>query len=254
MICVRNPLLDPEARVVIAHRGNRAHAAENTLEAFQQAVDLGVDAIEFDVRITRDGVPVVIHDAEVDRTTNGRGLVESFTFAELRTLDAGVRFPDATIPPCRVPALEEVLDRFRAVPLIVDVKEVGAVDATERLIRSFAAQERVLIGSAETAIVERCYRSGLRTCASMRDATMLIPIAPTGRKPSKPRYDVLSITPRFHGFPVPVVRMAAAARKVGIATQVWTVNEPDAARALWRGGVAGIVTDDPAAMLRAREH
>jgi glycerophosphoryl diester phosphodiesterase len=250
---VRNPLLDPNARVVIAHRGNRAHAAENTIEAFQQAVDLGADAIEFDVRITRDGVPVVIHDPDVDRTTDGHGLVKSLTIAEVRQLDASTGSPRFGGARMSVPSLEEALDRFRAVPLIIEVKELGASDATERLIRHFGAQERVLVGSAETVVVERFYRAGLRICASMRDATLLIPIALAGLKPSKPRYDVLSITPRFHGFPVPVVRMAAAARKVGIATHVWTVNDPVMARALWRGGVTGIVTDDPAAMLRARE-
>ena len=248
-----NRLLDPELRIVIAHRGNRAHAAENTLEALQQAVDLGADAIEFDVRVTRDGVPVVIHDPDVDRTTDGHGLVASLTLAEVRQFDASRGSHSSIGPRLAVPSLEEVLDRFRAIPLIIEVKEVGATDATERLIRSFGAQERVLVGSAETVIVERFYRSGLRTCASMRDATMLVPIALAGLKPSKPRYDVLSITPRFHGVPVPVLRMAAAARKVGIATHVWTVNDPAVARALWRGGVTGIVTDDPGAMLRARE-
>jgi glycerophosphoryl diester phosphodiesterase len=251
---MRNPLLDPAVRVVIAHRGNRAHAAENTLTSLQQAVDLGVDAIEFDVRITRDGVPVIIHDPDVDRTTDGHGLVESFTFAEVRELDASRGSPHSNGPRLWVPSLEEVLDRFRGLPLIIEVKELGAADATERLIRRFGAEERVLVGSAETVVVERFYRSGLRTCASMRDATMLIPIALAGMKPSKPRYDVLSITPRFRGFPVPVVRMAAAARRIGIATHVWTVNDPAVARALWRGGVAGIVTDDPAAMIRAREN
>jgi glycerophosphoryl diester phosphodiesterase len=245
--------LDPDARVVIAHRGNRAHTAENTIEAFQQAVDLGADALEFDVRITRDGIPVVIHDPDVDRTTDGHGLVASLAIAEVRKLDASKGSPRYGGARVSVPSLEEALDRFRTIPLIIEVKELGASDATERLIRRFGAQERVLVGSAETVVVERFYRSGLRTCASMRDAAMLIPIALAGLKPSKPKYDVLSITPRFHGFPVPVVRMAAAARRVGIATHVWTVNEPDVARALWRAGVAGIVTDDPAAMLRARE-
>jgi glycerophosphoryl diester phosphodiesterase len=250
---VRNPLLDPESRVVIAHRGNRAYTAENTLESLQQAVDVGADAIEFDVRVTRDGVPVIIHDPDVDRTTDGHGLVESFTFAEVRQLDASKGSPRSHGRQLPVPSLEEVLDRFRAIPLIIEVKELGATEATERLVRSFGAQERVLVGSAETVVVERLYRSGLRTCASMRDATMLIPIALAGLRPSKPRYDVLSITPRFRGFPIPVVRMAAAVRKIGIATHVWTVNDPAVARALWRGGVAGIVTDDPGAMLRARE-
>jgi glycerophosphoryl diester phosphodiesterase len=72
--------------------------------------------------------------------------------------------------------------------------------------------------------------------------------------PGKPRYHVLSITPVFHGVPLPVLSMAAAARKAGIATQVWTVNDPRTAHAFWKGGVSAIVTDDPAAILRARSN
>jgi glycerophosphoryl diester phosphodiesterase len=86
----------------------------------------------------------------------------------------------------------------------------------------------------------------------MRDAIRLIPRALAGLRPATPRYDVLSVTQRFRGIPIPVMRMAEAARKIGIATQVWTVNDPMAAQRLWNGGVAGVVTDDPAAMLRVR--
>ena len=213
---------------------------------------LGADALEFDVRVTRDGVPVVIHDPDVDRTTDGHGLVGSFSFAEVRELDASAKSPHTTGTRMRVPSLEEVLDRFRDTPLVIEVKELAAIDVTERMIRRFGAQNRVLIGSAETLVMERFYHSGLASCASMRDARRLIPIALAGLKPAKPRYQVLSITRRFRGFPIPVLRLAAAARKVGVATQVWTVNDPGVARWLWRGGVSGIVTDDPAAILSAR--
>ena len=96
-----NILLDTSARPVIGHRGNRAHAPENTLESFAQAVAAGADAIEFDVRISLDGVPVVIHDPSVLRTTLAAGEIASMTFAELRELDTGAYFtPDsgATFP------------------------------------------------------------------------------------------------------------------------------------------------------------
>lgn len=247
-----NPLVDPNARLVIAHRGNRVRAAENTIFALQQAIDLGADALEFDVRITRDGIPVLMHDPTLGRTTNGHGLLESFSFAEVRTLDAGARAPNIADAPLKIPSLEEVLNAFRDIPLVIEVKELGAVEATEQLVRRFGAQDRVVIGSADTRVSERFYRTGLRTCASMRDAVRLIPIAMAGLTPAKPRYQVLSVTRRYRGMPIPVVRMAVAARKVGIATQVWTVNDPVVARKLWEGGVSGIVTDDPAAMLRAR--
>jgi len=110
----------------------------------------------------------------------------------------------------------------------------------------------VLIGSATNAVAARFYRSGLRTCASMLDASLLIPIALAGLTPPRPRFDVLSITPVYHGIPIPVRRMAAAMTRVGLATHVWTINDAAQAVAFWRGGVAAIVTDDPAAILRAR--
>lgn len=243
---------DPNARIVVAHRGNSVGAPENTLESLSQAVELGADVLEFDVRVTRDGIPVILHDPDLDRTTNGHGRLEAYSFAEVRSLDAGARSPSSGGRRHTIPALEEVLDRFRETPCVIEVKEMGAADATERLVRRFDAQERVLIGSAESAVAQRFYRSGLRTCASMRDASLLIPIALAGMTPGKPSYDVLSITPRYRGLPIPVVRMAAAARKAGIATHVWTVNDPAKATALWAAGVAGIVTDDPAALIRVR--
>lgn len=245
-------LCDPDARIVVGHRGNPVGAPENTLESLSQAVELGSDALEFDVRVTRDGIPVLMHDAELDRTTNGHGPVAAYSFADIRTLDAGAHSPTSRGRRHTIPGLEEVLDRFREIPLVIEVKELAASDVTEQLVRRFGAQDRVLIGSADDAVTERFYRSGLRACASKRDASLLIPLALAGMTPAKPRYDVLSITPDYHGLPIPVLRMAAAARKVGVATQVWTVNDPVKATSLWAGGVAGIVTDDPAALIRVR--
>src|SRR5262245_11251142 len=250
---VNRALFDPNARIVVAHRGNRVAAPENTLESLSQAVELGADAIEFDVRVTRAGVAVLLHDAPLDRTTNGPGRLDAHTFEEIRTLDAGVRGPVPSGKRLQIPSLEEVLDRFRETPLVIEVKELAAVDATEKLVRKFGAQERVLIGSSSTAVAERFYRSGLRTCASSRDASLMIVLSLTGVRPTKPRYDVLSVTPIYYGLPIPVRRMASAARKAGVATQVWTVNDAEHARRLWDAGVAGVVTDDPAALLRARK-
>ena len=247
-----NPLLDPAARLVIAHRGNRVAAPENTMEALRQAVALGVDAIEFDVRVTRDGVAVVLHDETLDRTTSGRGPLRNLTHAELAGVDAGATSPQAGGARHAIPTLEEVLDAFRAVPMVIEVKEFAAAAETERQIRRVGAEGRVLIGSAETNVMEWFYRTGLPSCASMLDAGLLLPLALAGIAPPRPMYDVLSLTPRFHGFPVPVRLMARAASKAGIPTQVWTVNDPTEALAFWNAGIAGIVTDDPAAILRTR--
>jgi glycerophosphoryl diester phosphodiesterase len=249
---VTNPLLDPNVRIVIAHRGNRVAAPENTVAALRDAVSLGADAIEFDVRLTRDGVPILMHDADLDRTTDARGRVSSYLLTELERVNAGARFPATDGNHHPIPTLEEVLDSFRLTPMVIEVKERRAAESTERLVRKFGLQMRILIGSAERGVMEWFYRTGLPTCASMLDAALLIPVALLGLTPPKPRYDVLSLTPEYRGFQVPIPRMARAARRAGVPTQVWTVNDPSEARLLWAEGVSGIVTDDPAAVLRAR--
>jgi len=247
-----HPLFDPGSRLVIAHRGNSAHAPENTIEAIQSAVELGADAVEFDVRLTRDGVPVLLHDATLDRTTSGRGRLSDCDMTQVRGLDASRGLSQWTGPRAAVPTLEEVLDRFRATPAVIEIKEPDAVEPTVRLIHRLGLQGHIVAGSDDLEVMARLNRSGLRTIASRTDAMLLVPLALVGIAPRAPRYDVLSITPRYFGWPIPVLRMTVAARERGIPTHVWTVNDPSGALAYWRGGVSGIVTDDPGAMLRAR--
>jgi len=127
-------LLDPQAKLVIGHRGNRAHAPENTLESLREAVTLGVDAVEFDLRVSRDGVLVVMHDPMLDRTTNGSGPVALRTVAELRSLDAGARFTrdeGRTFPwrgrGATVSTFDEVIESLpRELPCIIELKAPAA--------------------------------------------------------------------------------------------------------------------------------
>src|SRR5262245_28458527 len=118
-----NVLVDAVARPVIAHRGASAHAPENTIGAFTTALEHGADALELDVRMTRDGAVVVIHDPGVDRTTNGRGLVGAMSLAELRALDGGARFTadeGRTFPfrdrGVRISTLDDVLEALPRTP------------------------------------------------------------------------------------------------------------------------------------------
>ena len=248
----RNPLLDPNARLVIAHRGNSARTAENTMRSLVEAVELGADALEFDVRTTRDRVPVLMHDAHLDRTTNGHGALADHTLTELRSLDAAARSPVAVPGREEIPTLEETLDRLREMPLIIEVKELRAAEATERLVRKMGAEDRVVVGSVDGLVMAWFHRTGLHTCASMSDVARLLPRAVLGARLAQPVFHVLSVPPRYSGVPIPVVAMAKATHKVGVPTHVWTVNDPRVARAYWKRGVNGILTDDPAAMIRAR--
>ncbi|RPI48325.1 MAG: glycerophosphodiester phosphodiesterase [Betaproteobacteria bacterium] len=118
--------------LVVGHRGAPSRAPENTLASFEAAIAIGVDAIELDVHLSRDGHLVVIHDQNLARTTNGQGLVHEHTLAELRALDAGSWFGPSFAGE-RIPTFEEVLTGIgRRVPLQVEIKgkTEGVVEAT----------------------------------------------------------------------------------------------------------------------------
>lgn len=100
-----------EAPLVVAHRGASAYAPENTIRACQLAVEQGADALELDVKLTRDRIPILMHDPSLDRTTNGHGLVSRLTYADIANLDAGEWFGPAFSGE-RIPRLQDVLQRY----------------------------------------------------------------------------------------------------------------------------------------------
>jgi len=125
---------------VTGHRGAAGLEPENTLRSIRRAIDLGVDRVEIDVRVTKDGHLVVIHDETVDRTTNGHGYVKDLTFSELRRLDAGKGE--------RIPTLEEALRLTRGkVILQIELKVAEATEPTVHLIEECNAEREVIITS-----------------------------------------------------------------------------------------------------------
>jgi glycerophosphoryl diester phosphodiesterase len=250
------PLLDPSLQLVIAHRGNSRHAPEDTLESFRQGLALGADGLEFDVRLSADGVPIVIHDPVLDRTTNGTGPVADRTLAELLALDAGYRFtPDAgrTFPwrgrGIRIPTLSEALQAFPGTPCIIELKTPTATAALSRALEEHGAKGRVLVGSFHDEALAPLRGRGFHLTASMREVLQLYGRALTLRGAGAPSYQACSIPPRFRGLPVPAARFARMLRPCGIPTHVWTVNDPRVARRLWTGGVNAVLSDDPGTML-----
>ena len=135
-----HPLLDPSRRPIVGHRGNAAHAPENTLESFRQALAAGAECIELDVHLSADGVAVVIHDATLDRTTDATGAVAALPLARICQADAGARFSaDGGSFPYRgvghiVPTLEEVLRELSDAPLLIEIKTPRVSAETRRLI------------------------------------------------------------------------------------------------------------------------
>ena len=252
-------LLDPSARLVVAHRGGRAHAPENTLAAFERAVSLVPDGIEFDVRLAADGVAMVIHDPTVDRTTNGSGPVSSMRCEQLQSLDAGYSFvtPGGALSyrerGVTVPTLESVLVMTSHLPLIIEVKEIAAVAETKRLLARFGLAGNVIVGSVRADVMAAFYGGPYATCAALRDAATLLPAILTRRRTPRPPFDVLSITPRYDGWPIPVIALARAASRLGIPTHVWTINDARQADRYWRAGITGVLSDDVPMLLQARE-
>jgi glycerophosphoryl diester phosphodiesterase len=251
-------LLDLEARPVVAHRGDSAHAPENTLEALQEGVSLRADALECDVHLSKDGHVVVIHDSTVERTTNGAGAVARLTLAELRRLDAGYRFTrdgGRSFPwrgrAVAIPTLEDVLHAFPAVPLIIEVKTAAASAAARLLLERCGATARCLIGSFFAAALAPFRDSGIAHTASRDEVLRLYARALLPGGPRRLSYQALCIPPVSHGIPLPVLRFARMARAAGVPTHVWTVDDPARARHYWNGGVNAIITNDPAAIRTA---
>ena len=149
---------------VIAHRGYRAAFPENTISAFMAAIEVKADMIELDVCLTRDRVPVVIHDMTLDRTTNGSGLVSEYTLSELKEFDAGSWF-SSEYKGESIPTLEETLDQIRGrIAVNIEIKpenyeSSGPSDAVEiqicKLIEKFEMEDKVLISSFEYSFFSR---------------------------------------------------------------------------------------------------
>jgi len=252
-------LLDPLARPVIGHRGNRAHAPENTLQSLLEAVALGADALEFDLRLSRDGQLVMFHDATLERTTDGEGLLAQHTLAELKTLDAGAYFtPDGgrSFPwrgrSVRVSSFDEVIDGLpRDLPCIIELKTPAATEPLRQAVRRHGIERRIIVAGFDAQSTRPLRGAGFALGASTRDVVALLPAALLHLR-AKPRHvQALCIPQRWHGLPVPIAAFARALRGSGTVIHVWTVNDVAEAQALWAAGVQGIISDDPGLMLQA---
>src|SRR3712207_6061316 len=196
----------------VAHRGASARAPENTLEAFRLAVEAGAGGLELDVHMSRDGEVVVIHDASVDRTTDGSGAVAGMTLGELRGLDAGYRFsPDGgrTHPyrgrGVRIPTLAEVYEAFPATCVNVDIKErqPGAEKAVLQVIRDAEAEGRSLVVSDDHAVVRRFRRLSagrISTGASRSEVAAFYILSKLHlERLTHPAYDALQVPVYYRG-------------------------------------------------------
>lgn len=154
---------------VTGHRGCRQYMAENTLDSFREAFRLGVDVLEFDIHMTRDNVLIVMHDDMVDRTTDGTGSIHFKTLAEMKALDAGVKYG---FPGQRVPTFRETLEcivneAYPELHLNVEIKDQRpyVIDAAIEMLREFGLLERSVIASfdAQSLLYVQDYYPDVKT-------------------------------------------------------------------------------------------
>ncbi len=241
---------------VVAHRGGRHHWPENTMRAFRGALDSGAHVLELDVRLSADGIPVVMHDETVDRTTDGTGRVQGFTLEELRRLDAGYSWSPPGVPdrkPYRgtgltVPTLEEVLEAFPGALLLLELKKgpVELTGAVGELIRRHGRADTTMVASFQTSLL-RAFRACHPEIATSAGRSEVLGFWLARRlslhRSIKPGYVALQVPERFHGLRVVTPAFVESARRMNLAVHVWTVNATEDMTRLLDMGVEALITD-----------
>ncbi|MBW3612908.1 MAG: hypothetical protein KY392_03500, partial [Chloroflexi bacterium] len=243
---------DHRMTIIVAHRGASRQAPENTMEAFRLGVEAGADAIELDVHLTANNQLVVIHDDNLDRTTDRTGAVAELTMDEIRQADAGARFArpdDAGFPfrgrGLRVPTLPEVLDWLPAdIGLVIEIKARAAADAVVAAVADHAVRRdaRLAVISFDEAAIERVRELD----REIKTGYLLVPTQPIepalvwatehGHAGVHPYEADLGMDP------LPILAQAHAyGREIGC----YVVNEPDRMQHLAACGIWGFVTDVP---------
>ncbi|NBI30963.1 glycerophosphodiester phosphodiesterase [Chengkuizengella marina] len=257
----KNMFVSEGSPFVIAHRGGAGITPENTLTAFKNAKEIGVDALEFDVHLTKDGEIVVIHDETVDRTTNGTGNVADYTLDELKQLDAGYHFVDEQGEfsyrgkGVTIPSLREVFENFSELPMIIEIKPENK-DLTGKvyeMIKEYGLEDKVIINSF--------YESVLVWFHEFAGDEIAIGAGPDTVKKyviSNLFYLDRLVSLDVHAFQLPLEqsgidlaskRIIQTLQKRNIAVQYWTINEVEEMEELIDLGVDGIITNYPDRLL-----
>ena len=254
--------------LILGHRGSSALAPENTLAAFKRCIEDGADGFEFDVRLSRDGVPVVIHDASLQRTGSQRFLVSDLTVTELQQIEVGSWFnrqypelPQTSYERQTLPTLDEVIDLTRASQsvLCIEIKPDAArgLELAARVVEAVqkhSLYERVVVESfdlAATAEVKRL-ESRIRTAAlfepSLNHPSSLVRLMKTAKLALSVQADVLAL---HHS--LATKRAIDQAKNAGLAVVVWTVDDIAWVERALKFGIEALIANNPAPLVEARQ-
>lgn len=255
-----------EVPLVIAHRGGKALAPENTLAAFRKASDLGADVLEYDVHITADGHLVVIHDDTVDRTTDGSGLVNELTLEEIKGMDAGHYYQDENGnysyrgEGVQIPKVDEVFSEFGDKKHLIELKDSNKPELYGALInemwnhiKDHEMQDKVLIASFDHDINLRfkdvsggevaigAGEEETRQFVTMHKAFL--------NALYHPKAQAFQLPTEQEGYDLADWKLIRGANNRGMHVYYWTINEKETMKELIDLGADGIMTDDPHLLL-----
>ncbi|MCL4868087.1 MAG: glycerophosphodiester phosphodiesterase [Anaerolineae bacterium] len=249
--------------LVIAHQGGEHLRPDNTLPAFQNAYDLGADVLELDIHSTADGHLVVIHDATVDRTTNGSGRVNDLTLAQIKTLDAAYQWPhnreNPTDFPYRdqgitVPTLEEIFQTFPRARINIEIKQhqPPITGPLCDLIQQYNKEEEVLVVSFNDETIKAFREScpGVATGAASNETRLFFGLNTAFLGATyQPSMEAFQVPEYFGSIHVLTGRFVRGAHRQNIQVHVWTIDDPAEMRRFIDLGVNGIITNRPDLLL-----
>jgi glycerophosphoryl diester phosphodiesterase len=234
------PFLDHPGPLPFAHRGGASEAPENTMPAFEHAVELGYRYLETDAHVTADGVVLAFHDDRLDRVTDRAGVVAELPWSEVQHARVDGREP--------IPLLEDLLGAFPDARVNIDPKHDEAVEPLAEVIRRTGSVARVCVGAFSDRRLARLRALvGPELCWSMGPRQVAALVAASRRLPGKGRLVAPCAQVPVHAKGVPVVtgRLVETAHRAGVQVHVWTVDDRDEMARLLDLGVDGIMTDRP---------
>jgi len=232
------PYLDHDGPIAMAHRGGAKHpdniGYENSLHAFQNAVDLGYRYLETDLHATSDGVVIAFHDDKLDRVTDRTGVIAELPWSEVSQAKINGHEP--------IPRLDELLEHFPDTRFNLDIKAEGGLEPAATVLRAANAIDRICVSSFSQSRVNRIRKLlGPRLCTGYGDwETALIRFLPFAL-PS--RGACLQIPERYGALRVLTPGLVRRAHSRGKQAHAWTIDDPDTMRRLLDAGVDGIITD-----------
>lgn len=240
-------------RRLYAHRGASAERPENTMPAFERAVEIGVDALEMDVHMTRDGQLIVVHDESAARTTGAQVNWADIDLAHARRLDAGWGFvaPDGTRPFAGkgicVPTFEEVVDAFPDTRINVDIKGAGAVAPMLELVMRKHAEDRVTLASFHFRSLVQIRRRGYTgdTGLSISEVASLLGLPALLWRQLPFTGDAVQVPIRQGRIHFDRPAFIAKCHSLGLRVDFWTIDDKSEASRLLELGADGIMTNDP---------